>query len=160
MTDYVPPSREDIAEALFALGADVRWTIGAKEYAFRTKSRRLKTFDQVGAEQQPAFYCVETNERLAKRTREPRQLVQSFSLVVYHQAGAVAEAVPATTNNLIMEAIEAALAPKPTDPGFRDDRNTLGGLVHHVWIEGEVIKDPGDLDKQGLIVVPVKVRHP
>lgn len=154
------PSREQIAEAVFALGADVEWMIGEETKTFAFKSRRLKTFDQVSAEFQPAFFCVETNERLTKRTREPRQLVQSFSLVVYHQSGSVEEAVPAIVNNLIVAAIEAAFAPKPTDPGFRDDRNTLGGLVHHVWIEGEVIKDPGDLDKQGLIVVPIKVRHP
>ena len=37
---------------------------------------------------------------------------------------------------------------------------TLGGLVHHCFIDGKVFKDPGDLDGQALIIVPITVLAP
>ena len=65
--------------------------------------------------------------------------------------GAVATRVSARP----LDALEEALAPPP---GF--DRQTLGGLVHYCRIEGRVVKDPGDLDGQGLALVPIKILAP
>jgi len=37
---------------------------------------------------------------------------------------------------------------------------SLGGMVDHCWVEGETLKDPGDLDGQGLIIVPLNILLP
>ena len=50
--------------------------------------------------------------------------------------------------------------PPPSDPGFNDQRLTLGGLVHHCWISGKVFKEQGDLDGQALLVVPIAILVP
>ena len=34
---------------------------------------------------------------------------------------------------------------------------TLGGLVSHCRVDGAVLKDPGDLDGDGLLWVPLKI---
>lgn len=36
-------------------------------------------------------------------------------------------------------------------------KQTLGGLVPHCWIDGKVMKDPGDLDGDGIAVIPLKI---
>ena len=41
-----------------------------------------------------------------------------------------------------------------------DQRQTLGGLVQHVFIDGDVLKIAGDDDGQGLIVIPVTILVP
>jgi len=53
--------------------------------------------------------------------------------------------------NTILDALEAALNPA------NGARQTLGGLVSHCRIEGAVLKDPGDLDGDGLLWVPIKI---
>lgn len=57
----------------------------------------------------------------------------------------------------MMEAFEAAFI-QPDN--FSTNSNTLGGLVYWCRIEGKVIKDPGDIDKQTLLVVPIIVEMP
>jgi hypothetical protein len=36
-------------------------------------------------------------------------------------------------------------------------RQTLGGLVSHCWIDGKIMKDSGDIDGDGIAVIPVKI---
>ncbi len=58
--------------------------------------------------------------------------------------------------NDFLDALDAVLA--RDDPGTGN--LTLGGLVQRVWIDGEPFRDPGDLDNQGLVIVPVKIQYP
>jgi hypothetical protein len=39
-------------------------------------------------------------------------------------------------------------------------RNTLGGTVYNCRIDGKILKDPGDLDGDALLIVPVKLVLP
>jgi hypothetical protein len=75
--------------------------------------------------------CAATRGRSAMGTDDERAGVQS--------AGA-------------LDVIDAALAPNPVTR-----KQTLGGLVSHVWIDGKVMKGPGDLDGDGVAVIPVKI---
>jgi hypothetical protein len=43
---------------------------------------------------------------------------------------------------------------------FSTNSNTLGGLVYWVRIEGKVFKDPGDIDNQAMLIVPLVVEMP
>ena len=78
-----------------------------------------------------------------------------LKIVIYHNVGVDPNAIPATESNLILDAIQAVFP--SNDP---DLRQTLGGLVHHCFISGKVFKDPGDLDNQALIIVPIKILVP
>jgi hypothetical protein len=54
--------------------------------------------------------------------------------------------------NPFIDAVDAALRTR-----LINNWQTFGGLVSHVWIDGKVMKDPGDLDGDGIEVIPVKI---
>ena len=161
-------TRRRIALALFDVVKGVTWVIPGDEdkpveeqqrRGFVTSGRRVKLFSDVPAEFQPAVFQAEHDEGSTQRTGLPYKGVFQATWIIYHVAGKEPESVPADENNAILDAVFAAFAPKPTDEGF-PSRNTLGGLVHHAWIEGEIFKDPGDLDEQGLLIIPVRALVP
>lgn len=156
--------REEIFEALFALTLGVQWNVGTDVApvmeGFKTRTRRIKLFSDVTDKEQPWLGQAEHGETIAKGTRTPYRRTLSANWMVYHVAGKQPNSVPSIRNNLILDALEAAIAPRVVDPGYFDQRNTLSGLVHHCYIEGEVFKDPGDIDNQGMLVVPIKVLVP
>lgn len=143
--------REDALNALFALGQTITWDTPAR--GFRMSSRRLKNFADLPA--QPAFFQFEPTESFTQKTNLASIRTLEIWWIIYHQDGASATAVPTTTNSLILDAVEAALAPDDFS-----DRCTLGGLAHHCWIEGQVFRDPGDTDNQAMVAVPVRVLLP
>lgn len=145
--------REDALEALFALGAAITFELNGEQTGWLTKSRRLKMWEDVP--RQPAFFQAEPTEQITQATNRLSIRTIECIWVAYHQVGKNANAVPTSTNSLILDAMEAALA--PDDFG---DRLTLGGLAHHVWIEGAVMRDSGDVDAQALIAVPVRLQLP
>lgn len=65
-----------------------------------------------------------------------------------------------TIINPIVDAIEAALAPKGQDAMF--GRQTLGNLVYRCWIEGTSVKYSGDEDPEGRggCALPIKIKVP
>lgn len=156
------PTREQIFTALFALTNGVTWVPGEglDPVGFIQRTRRIKLFSDVPTEMQPWLGQAEHGENFVQVTKLPYKRTYQASWIVYHATGLIPDDVPTITNNLILDALQAAIAPKPSDPGFLDDRNTLSGLVHHCYIEGEVFKDPGDIDNQAMIVVPIRILVP
>lgn len=150
---------EAIFVELFARMDLVTWTrADATEHQFKVKSRRVKLFSD--APVQPACYQAEHNTTEGQVTGMPYKTVLDASWIIYQNVARDAKAAPATENNLIVDACRRALAPLPTDVGFLDKRNTLGQLVHHCFIQGRIFKDPGDLDGQGMLVIPIKLLVP
>jgi hypothetical protein len=154
----MPVSREDVFSFLYTLTANVTWDTPAR--TFITRSRRLKLFNEVSVEQQPALFQVEHDEQVDQVTGMPYKQVWNASWMIYQATGMNPEAEPAIENNLILDALMTALAPVPRDPGFQSKRNTLMGRVHHCYVSGEVFKDPGDIDNQGMMVLPIKILVP
>jgi hypothetical protein len=158
-----PIDEELILYTLAQLMTQVRWTrVGDEPDArrFITVSRRVKLFSDVPSSQQPACFQAEWNDSAAQVTNEPYKWELDVNWIIYQSVGNDKGAVPATENNLILDGVRKVLAPQPSDPGFPDERNTLGGLAYKVFISGRVFKDPGDLDNQGMLVVPIKVLVP
>lgn len=154
---------EQVARTLFQLAASIQWETfpgSNKMVGFVKRERRIRLFTQVPVEQMPWFGQGEPGESVTQKTNLPYKNVQKFSWIVYHRAGADPDAVPVVANNQIIDAFKAAMEPKPTDPGFFDSRNTLSGLVHHCYIDGQILKDPGDVDEQAIIFVPITVLVP
>lgn len=152
-------TREEIYEALFALWAPVRWTTGSEERRFKTLSRRVKLFSDVPTGQQPAIYQAEHGEVTGQVSNMPYKRTFMANLIIYQATGNAPAVEGAKENNRILDALETAIAPKPRDTGY-PKRNTLGGLVYHAYFDGNIFKDPGDIDNQAMMVVPVKMLVP
>lgn len=150
-------TREEVYEALVALTRDVTWGSGNVFLNDVSTRRRVRLFNE--ANEQPAVYQAEHDEEVAQVSKMPYKRAFKASWIVYQQTGKDKNAVPAIENNLILDAIELALKPRPQDPGY-PQRNTLGGLVHHCFIDGEIFKDPGDIDDQGMMVIPFTILVP
>lgn len=158
------PTREQVYEAIFALTNGVEWNIGTDlapvMQGFNTRTRRIALFSDVPSEQQPWIGQAEHDEQSLQTTNLPYIRTWKVRWLIYHRKGDDPSSVPAIWNNLIIDALEAALVPPPQDPGFFDQRNTLSGLVYHCFIDGEIFKDPGDIDNQALIIIPITLLVP
>ena len=150
-------SREAIMEALVARLAQAQFATpinGCDSWALL--SRRLKLWSDVASADQPALFVTEHGENLNYAAEAlPAKRTLNIDLFVYVTAGKDPDAIPARDLNIALDALAGCLAP---DPAI--GRQTLGGLVTHCRIEGRIVKDPGDLDGQGLVLVPVKILAP
>ena len=140
--------RETILLALFALSEKVR----LDGQQFTTRARKVQTFDQIGGDNMPALLQGEYDETFSQVTRLPYKRTLSAAWIMYHKPP---EEGGASANNALMDSVERAFAPDDPTGGF-----TLGGLVYHAHIDGQVFKDPGDLDGQAMVVVPIKLLLP
>lgn len=134
--------REPIYAALFAKG----------EVAFQwvTAARVFKHWVDVPAAEQPAFFQVQRRETATQRRDLPTKWGGSVDWIVYVNSKDK-DVAPATTLNEIIDALEAAL-----NPGEVIKTQTLGGLVHHCWIEGDIETDEGTLGEQAWAAIPIR----
>lgn len=148
-------SREAVMTALFDLlrtASGVQW---------KTASRRLRHWSDVPPQDRPALFLSENGgERIAHQSETFTSREMQVAIIVYTWAQKDNEGlVPAAQLNDILDAIEAALLPAGRDLALFG-RQTLNGLVSHVYISGEVEKDPGDMDEDGILIVPLSVLVP
>lgn len=150
-------SREAIMAALCARLATTRFATPINDQiTWALLSRRMKLWSDVPAVDQPALFVAEHGETVAYGGENlPSKTILNVDLFIYSAAGRDPDSVPARDLNIALDALSAALAPEPVS-----GRQTLGGLVHHCRIEGRIVKDPGDLDGQGLALVPVRIMAP
>ena len=148
-------SREAVYSALFALGQGITWGTPPVTWVFTM--RRVMTPDQVVG-QMPAICQGEYLEEVQQITRMPQKRTWAAAWFIYHYAGS-SDDIPATVTNQILDAIDLLFPADDQRPGAR--RQTLGGLVHKVWIEGRIEKYGGTgMDGQVLIVVPLRILVP
>jgi len=119
-------------------------------------ARRLVHWDNVPRDQQPTFYLIDHEETAVRQQILGVRTIQAMAWVY----AAIDLTDPAVVGSMILnsflDGFEAALAPSPAEPG----RQTLGGLASEVFVEGTLLKDPGDLEGQALLMVPIKLRLP
>jgi hypothetical protein len=154
---------ELILATLFERVKEVNWQRpgDAKHvHRFITSSRRVKLFSDVSSTQQPACYQAEHGTTEMQVTGMPYKTVLEANWIIYQCVAKDAKAIGAIENNLIIQAVRVALDPRPVDVGFPDKRNTLGQLVYHCFVSGRIFKDPGDIDGQGMLVIPIKLLVP
>jgi hypothetical protein len=120
--------------------------------------RRLKLFSDVPAAERPCAFLHEGgDEGYAWQSGAiPRRKIE-VKVFVYIDAKDPS-VVGAEILNDIMDAFDAALAPKGADAML--GRNTLAGTQYMARIAGRPIKVPGDLDGDGLLIVPVEIDLP
>lgn len=138
-------SRETIYAALFALVS------GAP--GFVTATRRLKEYSDVDQATQPALLQVELGESWNARTGMPPVVTLNAHLFVYCETNDPTAPV-STPMNALLDAITNALAPPMLPHG--PFRQTLGGLVQHAGVAGEVTITEG-LSGQSEAVIPIAI---
>jgi hypothetical protein len=150
--------REQILNALFT---QLQTAVFASPISGRTtfglSSRRLLLFGQVDPSLQPSMFLVEHDEDDKQPGRGQPVKRQIDCLVVCYARTDNATDIGGTFINLMLGSIEKTLAP---DAAGGYEVCTLGGLVYRCWIEGKIHKDPGDIDSQAWLVVPVHILWP
>ena len=131
----------------------------ALAYAWATPpSRRLKLWSDVPPAMRPACFLFEGGaETYADAAGAMPKRSLQVRLFVYVDAHDPAT-VGAAALNAIMDALDEALEPAGADLAL--GRTTLGGAVYRASIDGKPLKDPGDLDGDGLLVVPITLVLP
>jgi hypothetical protein len=141
-------SRESIYTALFNL-------VSASA-SFKTSSRRLKLWSDVNAADKPAVFVAQRGEKYVQGSdATPQKVTLKADIFIYTNAGKDPNVIPATILNNLVDAVNAAIAESPVT-----GRQTLGGLVSHCWIEGDAMIDPGDIDGDGVAILPVRILIP
>lgn len=144
-------SRESAMSALVALvGAAYAWKTGP--------SRRLKLWADVPASARPACFVIAShNQKYTWTTGTVPKRLMEVMVFVYIDAKDP-NIIGDTVLNMIIDAFDAAMKPAGADQSL--GRNTLSGNAYNCRIMGSVIKDPGDLDGDGLLIVPLEIEIP
>ena len=139
--------REQIIAALF--------DIASTAAKFNTSGRRLQLWSKVSSF--PALFVQSTGTHYPPRDTRglPPKRTISAELWVYTDVGKDPNANPEAALNDIVDAIEVVLA-----PNVLTGVQTLGSLVSHCWIEGEIEQFPGVLDGIAKAIIPVKILIP
>ncbi len=143
-------SREAAFSALFAaVSAACPWGIA---------SRRMKLWSEVPAALRPAFFQLESGPE-SYQWPSPAVPKRTFDAKLFLYFDARDPSTPgASAINAALDAIDVALAPSGRDAAL--GRQTLGGVVHDCRIVAVPVRDPGDLDGDGLAVVSVRLVMP
>ena len=149
-------TREQAMNALYALLLPL--SQGGNP-SFVTISRRLAHWTQCPT--QPALYLYEKPE--THKRQNPASLTARMleaDIFIYINVGEDASAVPVTQLNALLDLIDPSSGGVLKPDVLDQNRQTLGGVVYDCWIEGQIIKVPGDMDGQGIAVIPVKILLP
>lgn len=140
------PTREQVYDALFTLCGTV--------IDFKTKSRRFRMPANVGIGDMPAMFMIQVLERAQPQRNLPTIWRLQVDLILMMNV-ADPNVVPASLFNPVVDALCVKLAPVPPS-----DVQTLGGLVQHCWIEGDVEIYDGSITDQAICVVPIVILVP
>jgi hypothetical protein len=136
------PNRETAYVALFSLFQGLG--------VFKSCTRRLKHWQDVPAEDQPALFMEHAGEVASIVRGQPTRIVLEVNIWIYVRS----DSQPVgTVLNPLLDAVEKAL--QPQNDG--DHVLTLGGVVHHVWIEGQTQIFEGNLGEEAVAIVPIKM---
>jgi hypothetical protein len=121
---------------------------------WKTVTNRLRLFSDVSPDQQPYAALVTHRELDEYRGLGLYRRRLELGVWCYTRSDSSPGAPDLDT---LMESFEKTFN-VVDDPSH--GTNTLGGLVYWCRIEGRTFKDPGDLDNQTLLVVPLVVEMP
>jgi len=150
-----PNSRERVYAALWDLILGNQWIASQ----FVTTGRYLIDLANLTRDQMPALFLCQHGERHVKVHGLDAKRTMDASLVAYAWTPAQSQLLPATLLNNCMDALDL-LFEYPNNPS---NVQTLGGLVDHVQINGEVVIVEGQLatgENGSVMVVPLQIMLP
>ena len=133
--------------------------------------RVLAHHEDVPANLQPAVFMTVTSQNAEQVTGLPTKYLLDAKVWIYAHRDTAGDVPSVTVNRILdelgrcfaehartmMRAVHAELDEvlrPPVGPSFNQ---TLGGLVEHCWIDGEIHTDEGWLGLQSIAVVPVRM---
>jgi hypothetical protein len=137
-------NREAIYSALFKLISGID--------GVETFSRILAHWDDVSPNMQPAMYMTCVSQRAEQVTGFPTKYVLDAKIWLYTHRDTNGE-VPSVQINNLLDKLDAVMRP-PSNPTFKQ---TLGGLVEHCWIDGEIATDEGTLGNQSVAIATIRM---
>lgn len=117
-----------------------------------TFSRILLHWDDVSPNQQPAMFLTMVSQSAEQITGFPTKYMLDAKLWIYTHRD-TAGVIPSVALNQILDALDAALKPAASPL----NKQTLGGLVEHCWINGDIATDEGTLGNQAVATVPIRM---
>lgn len=134
-------NRESAYSALFAKLSAISGIV--------TAERRLRHWSDVMPTEMPYLALAVAGQVAEPVKRLPTKWTLGADLYIYVQSD---NSAPGPILNALLDKIDEALAP---DPG--QDTQTLGGIVSHAWIEGQVQTDEGTLGPIAVAIVPIRM---
>jgi hypothetical protein len=145
-------ARETIYAALFDLLTGIN---GIKKF-----SRRLLHWSETNSADQPALFLVQGHQAPQQTGRGiPPKWILRAELYLYVNAGSDPNVIPAQQLNKLLDKIEAALRPSTGNDQMQNTQ-TLGGLVSHCWLDGEIEVFDGALGEQSVAIIPISILVP
>ena len=120
---------------------------------FKIASRRLRIWNQISPPDKPCLFMRQKEDTYDQQRSRPSKITLNVEIYIYTDAGLDPNTIPATQMNTILDDIDTALSPD----NLVDHVQTLGGLVSHCWIDGPILTDTGELDGDGIAVIPIKI---
>jgi len=123
--------------------------------AFKSAMRRFDPWDKINDADKPALRWLEDGETNTRTNiAVPTYRILRVKLLVYDFYGDYATTITTMRFNALLESVDGAFAVDKLT-----NRCDLGLFpqVQDAWIEGDTLKDPGDVDGQAVAVVPVHV---
>lgn len=119
-----------------------------------TLSRKLKLWGNTNQGDRPCLFIHELdNDVVGGTDGRPQVVTMHINLFIY--TWAKDDPAPAALLNPIIDGVFQALKPSPLT-----GKQNLGiNFVDHCWVTGKVFKDAGDLDGDGMAIVPVSIRY-
>ncbi|HUC76728.1 MAG TPA: hypothetical protein VMS04_15610 [Vicinamibacterales bacterium] len=147
------PTREQIYTALWSL---ITSNINAQGQ-FVTMQRYLRHFADVSPGEMPALYMEERGEQWVKKGKGiPAIRTLKADVLIYVNTGDPLAVLPSTLVNNALDVLDD-IVEQPGNPG---NVQTLGGIVEHVYIEGQVAIAEGLLQSTSIVRVPITVLIP
>jgi hypothetical protein len=146
-------TREPIYAALFAHFAALAAADGS--LLFKTATRIVKHWADVPPEEEPALLLLPRSEHAQRRKGLPTIWTLNADLLVYVNTAAQENpaAIPAQILNPLLDAIEGSLA----IDDVMNNACTLGGLVSHCAIDGDIELHLGSLGNEAVAIVPLQL---
>ena len=136
------------------------WAQISSAVGFTQTSRKFRHWDQVtGSGMMPFLTMLKTAEDRIWQTDGTPIIKFFYHVFVYTMTGDLT-AIPETVMNTLMDALDAVSVPQPSDPGYMQGRNTLGGLVYYCRPNGHVFVDAGEVDGKGVAAVAYEILLP
>lgn len=154
ITQALLPLIQAITFPALANGGATTWVTGPTDPINTTLPRKLRLFSDVPKDQQPA--CFMTMHREIDEYRNLGAFRTRLEYLIYVYIDASENSAAEDLDNILEGILKIFLAPD----NFSSGQFTINGMVYWARVEGRILKDPGDIDKQALLLVPIIVEMP